>query len=599
MLLMTVVFAVVRPLMAVTWTDPDTGYTWNYRIDGDTAEICVVVDADGVIVSGAISPNPTGTVTIPSTLPSSPATPSNVEYCRVVSIGHDALAHTDLTGVTIPISVTNIGEYAFGGCDGLTNVVVPCSVKSIGEVAFKYCFGLVSVTISDGTTNIGKEAFRDCCNLTNLMLPDVIDIGKGAFLGCTRLADDKGFIIVRNVLYEYIGEDIDVNIPMGVTDIGMLAFYGRWDLRSVVIPDGVKSIGEWAFRYCPITDLALPNSVTDIGECAFSDCGNLTSLAIPKNMASIGERAFGMCPCLADDKGFVIVCNILFNYFGEDAVVTIPTSVTNIDAWACSGYDVVTVTIPDSVISIGEMAFGNCRNLASVTIGNSITSIGYGAFSICSGLTSVTIPRSVVNVEGRAFEFCSSLTNVTFKGNAPSVGEYVFDGVNPSCVAYVQMGSSGWGVNIPGSWNGIRIEYGKGTDPLDDVVVDVGGGKSVTVPQTWVAGHLALVEAAGGDAAAALNSTAANGRMSVVECYVVGLDPEKADDDFKITSLPMKADGTPDLANIVFDPPQAEWNVPGATPVVKGAATLDGEWQTVIEDNKAGFRFFKVVVEVP
>jgi len=132
-----------------------------------------------------------------------------------------------------------------------------------------------------------------------------------------------------------------------------------------------------------------------------------------------------------------------------------------------------------------------------------------------------------------------------------------------------------------------------------DIVVDVGGGKSVAVPQMWLDEHPAIVAAAGGDRTAALQNTAANGRMSVVECYVVGLDPEKADEDFKITSFPMKADGTPDLANLVFDPPQAEWNVPGATPVVKGAATLDGEWQTVIEDNKAGFRFFKVVVEVP
>ncbi len=125
------------------------------------------------------------------------------------------------------------------------------------------------------------------------------------------------------------------------------------------------------------------------------------------------------------------------------------------------------------------------------------------------------------------------------------------------------------------------------------------GGKTVAVPQAWIAGHPALVDAAGGDAVAALNSTAANGRMSVVECYVVGLDPEKADEDFKITSLPMKADGTPDLANIAFTPARETWNVPEATPVLKGAERLEGEWQTVTEENKEAFRFFKVVVEVP
>ena len=131
------------------------------------------------------------------------------------------------------------------------------------------------------------------------------------------------------------------------------------------------------------------------------------------------------------------------------------------------------------------------------------------------------------------------------------------------------------------------------------ITVDMGGGKSVTVPQTWIAEHPTLMAAAGGDAEAAMTSKAANGRLSVVECYVIGLDPESTTNDFKITSFPMKSDGTPDLENIVFEPPEARWNVEGASPVVKGAARLDGEWQAVTEENKAGFRFFKVEVVFP
>ncbi len=80
---------------------------------------------------------------------------------------------------------------------------------------------------------------------------------------------------------------------------------------------------------------------------------------------------------------------------------------------------------------------------------------------------------------------------------------------------------------------------------------------------------------------------------------MVGVDPESTTNDFKITSFPMKADGTPDLENIVFDPPEAKWNVEGARPVVKDAASLDGEWQAVTEENKAEFRFFKVEVVLP
>ena len=132
---------------------------------------------------------------------------------------------------------------------------------------------------------------------------------------------------------------------------------------------------------------------------------------------------------------------------------------------------------------------------------------------------------------------------------------------------------------------------------VDEVIVDVGGGKTVTVPGAWLENYDTLRDYYGGDKTAYVHSTAVNGRK-VWECYVLDLDPEK-DDDFTIVSFPMKADGTPDLENIEFYPPQDDWNVPTARPVIKGAAALDGEWQTVTEQNKSSLRFFKVVVELP
>ncbi len=96
----------------------------------------------------------------------------------------------------------------------------------------------------------------------------------------------------------------------------------------------------------------------------------------------------------------------------------------------------------------------------------------------------------------------------------------------------------------------------------------------------------------------AVNATAASGRR-FWECYLLGLDPQKATDDFKITSFPMKADGTPDFDNLVFDPPQSEWNVPGATPKLHGATTLEGPWSEVPSGGDSSMKFFKVVVELP
>ena len=133
-----------------------------------------------------------------------------------------------------------------------------------------------------------------------------------------------------------------------------------------------------------------------------------------------------------------------------------------------------------------------------------------------------------------------------------------------------------------------------------DIVVDVGGGKTVSVPRAWIAGYPEFVTVAGGNAEAVVrNGTAANGRK-VWECYVVGLDPEVATNNFKITAFPMKADGTPDLENLTFTPPQSKWRMPGAVPKLKGRAQLDaGEWQDVPAGGDPAMRFFRIEVELP
>ena len=82
---------------------------------------------------------------------------------------------------------------------------------------------------------------------------------------------------------------------------------------------------------------------------------------------------------------------------------------------------------------------------------------------------------------------------------------------------------------------------------------------------------------------------------------MLGLDPENGDatNDFRIVSFPMKADGTPDLGKLVFEPPPAKWNVPGARAVIEGAATLDGQWDEVPSGGNPAYRFFRVRVALP
>jgi len=189
--------------------------------------------------------------------------PEEVNYMgrilKVTSIGEYTFWHCDITSVTIPNSVTNIGDFAFDMCNRMTSVTIPNSVTSIGIYAFERCSRLTSVTIGNSVTSIGDHAFYYCTRMTSVSIGNsVTSIGDLAFCNCNRLTS--------------------VTIPNSVTSIGNSAFRECSGLTSVTIGNSVTSIGEWAFKDCSgLTSVTIPNSVTSIGDNAFY-CENLTTV---------------------------------------------------------------------------------------------------------------------------------------------------------------------------------------------------------------------------------------------------------------------------------------------------------------------------------
>jgi hypothetical protein len=295
-----------------------------------------------------------------------------IHICLLCAAMLPAVVQAQFTYVTNNGTITITGYTGSGGAVTIPDTTNGLPVTSIGDWAFLNCTSLTSVTIGNSVTSIGSEAFQYCYSLTSL------------------------------------------TIGTNVTSIGDNAFWDCHSLTSVTIPNSVTSIGHAAFVDCTsLTNVTIGNSVTSIGDQAFSDCFNLTSVTIPNSVTSIGNYAFGECTSLT---AITVDTNNLA-YSSVDGVLFNKSQTTLIE---CPGGKAGSYTIPDSVTSIGDSAFGDCHSL-----------------------TNVTIPNSVTNIGDFAFGECYSLTSVYFQGNAPSVGSEVFYDANNATVYYLP-GTTGW-----------------------------------------------------------------------------------------------------------------------------------------------------------
>ena len=387
----------------------------------------------------------------------------------------------NLTSISIPDSVVSIGERAFNRCTSLTDITIPDSVVEIGILAFTKCESLADedgfvivrdvlygyygsadtvvvpngvtaidndvfwkstmtgVTIPDSVTSIGAGAFSFCTSLTDVIIPDsVTSIGTNAFRRCDSLADEDGFIIVRDVLYGYIGAASDIIIPDAVTVIDEDAFIFCDILTSVVIPSGVTTIRDDAFNMCTnLTDVTIPGTVTSVGEYAFYECTSLKNLMLSEGLTTIGDYAFNECKALTD--------------------LTIPSTVTFLGQYAFADCDGLADVVIPADVAMMERAFHQCDNLNGIWVSpdnQNYSSDEYGALynknkTVLFQVMPTTaghyrVPDGVTEINMYAFYGGDSLTSVTFPDSLAEIGHGTFVGCDSLSDVYYAGSESDW-----------------------------------------------------------------------------------------------------------------------------------------------------------
>lgn len=319
----------------------------------------------------------------------------------------------------------------------LAAVMLVCSapLASISEIfvtkveaAEEFTSGYYTYTVDDsGNATITGYDYNalDNSNINKIEIPSliegysVVNIGESAFHKCNLITS--------------------VTIPKSVVNIECGAFYECYNLESVVICDGVKTLEDEVFKYCnKLVYITLPDSISYIGYEAFYGTGYYNDTENWDNkVLYIGNHLIEAQSDISGEyrikESTKVIASEAFsrglNSCDSLSNIVIPDSVISIGYIAFSGCDGLTnVKIPGSVVDIGVSAFSDCKNIESITIENGVKKIGNSAFRGCSSLKKIEIPDSVQSIESDVFDGCTSLTNVKLSANIKTISSGLFYG---------------------------------------------------------------------------------------------------------------------------------------------------------------------------
>ena len=394
---------------ATGWTEP----IWNgypCEEEGGTSDYTYSEDSGNATITGYTGGDTEVTI------------PDSIDGYTVTAIGDDAFSgNTDIVSVTIPGSITSIGNSAFQNCSGLSAAHFEGDAPApFGTNVFDGTASGFTIYYTSGATGWTEPTWNG--------YPCEEEGGTSDYT--YSLEGDNAKITA------YSGSDTDITVPASidghpVISIEEYVFKDKDFIQNVTLSSGIESIGSEVFKGCDgLTTVTIPNTVSTIQGGAFMACTSLGSITIPNSVTFINVYAFSACTSLETvniGTGLDTISDCMFSECSALQTISLPEGLTSINYGAFGDCSSLTgIDLPDSLLSIGSQAFLNAVLLTNMTLPNDVAEIGESAFQACDGLTSVTIPDSVTSIGQNAFSNCVNLQSLTIGAGMTTISPYVF-----------------------------------------------------------------------------------------------------------------------------------------------------------------------------
>jgi len=351
---------------------------------------------------------------------------------------------SNLTGISLPATITSIENYAFKNNKSLQNLVIPDSVLTIGRESFFGCSSISSLNLGTNVKTIGYGAFEGCSSITEIAVPDSVTLlGDRVFKDCAELESvelGEGVTTISSYCFSGCSKLTSVTMSDNVVIISDNAFSDCKKLATLTLSNTLENIGKNTFAGCSeLSELIIPDTVFFIDSNAFENCGKLTSLIIPNNVTTIGSFVFKGCKNIA-----ITINNTLLNSIAPTAdsnskenyllagcknyTITVVGGTTTLAAYCfynCT--ELKSITFPSNLSEIGNYCFYNCTGLTALSLPSGLTTIGDYAFTKCDGFVVISLPNTVTSIGSHIFSGCLNLMNLTLSNTLRTIGTYAFE----------------------------------------------------------------------------------------------------------------------------------------------------------------------------